>query len=1473
MTPREFIAGLRSENEAFYSDDRGRGALKDLQVVFPVPWIYLAELVQNAIDAGATRIRFIPAAAAGLIFEHNGKSFSPEDVRALCTRGVSTKSTNTVGFMGVGFKSTFKAYETVVVSSGEWKFRLSVPADEMFGVRQWIGAVLPTWASDASQPHDDHSCRFEFRRRLIDGTPEIDLAELLREGEALLPLLGWNRVTDFQVGEASWRLSAREESIGGGDASRVKVEASSSTGGQRAWMLFVKSYQPSEAAVLRFLQHRQIQPAPEERDAVLSKARRVRDVSLFCEVSGDGSPQPVNRGQCFSLVPTGHTTCLGLHLQADWLLDISRREPMRIANDPWQQEILGQVPYLIRSYLEWLVSDDTDGAQSWDQGYAALPGPGEDAEIDGELRGGATRQLLCSVLKNCAFVPFEREDGRIDFVIPEEARVLPRSLRHVMSGDAPLPANVFGSRIVATDTLGTRALEFLNANTLLRGLSPTELEDEWRSGKLGTWYAQAGESRDAAYVRLIGALAELDSEDAWSEAALPCLPAADGAWRSRAEVKRYPPNWAILSPSPRVVAALEPFVGVAGELLDWKTDQLLRRDAAAQRYLATLSEAPLDQVVSAWWSSLSEDPDQPTRETVLEFTDLVRRQRTLPRLVGKVLANSPVGERLLRIDEVLLTEPYAGDYRRTLFPDLPTVAPVYLASFEGATDADWRAFFESQSPSPKGRPMLMLSRRVATAADLDAVAAVPSLRVTYVRTTWNGLSIDSNAHYAVDAQWPTGVEPSATNASPAHAWALQRSMLEMPAVLKSWRRLSLAYVPRNSSSVSSMTLPNDAAWLLALKKRPWVFDQADQGPYRVADILADSDPSRPTAPVARLVDGFAALASELDIRFGGAIPNAPAIERLRALGPSASWSELQELVQGAASEAGEDQERLALLRSVLAGTPLFAFAEGRQSPDGHRRVAGSRVVNGARRSTLGDWVCSVESFSESGVERQVFKLLQSIVDIPDATTGEHAASFLRWVWSTEPDADRVRQILPRAFQYVLDLPEEAKVELRRVAKVFATSRRWLNAMDTNVYLNDLEVADRDLVAADQGLSLATPGHLGDDEATRRQVAALLGLQFVSARYQIEIAERVGNVVTPNEWSAGFKYAQAEFWRRVAGAHEDEAVSPGTPDPLELLCVEAVTRRLLKAGVELDARESNVAIRDERAHVVGEPLEFAPQLAQALIEHWGVTLRRDGYALGSMLTGLLARIDRGAPGKEFDKPAAAASVDPADVGAPRHDNTVPASGTKATPPVGAGSETPTGSVGGTSTHTIDRKDAQRDWLLKKRQELSQTLKELERQIAEGLGSEVIPLQDDTPDEGPRKSFGDDRDYREAVVNFERQNGRFPKAGDAGQPGYDIDSYSHDVDHPDRALVRRIEVKGKGALWNGDEIVELSDRQLKDALARRVEDGARVAPDFDYWLYVVETCAGAHQVLPIRNPARRAAKFEFRGGVWRVEAEQP
>jgi Domain of unknown function (DUF3883) len=156
----------------------------------------------------------------------------------------------------------------------------------------------------------------------------------------------------------------------------------------------------------------------------------------------------------------------------------------------------------------------------------------------------------------------------------------------------------------------------------------------------------------------------------------------------------------------------------------------------------------------------------------------------------------------------------------------------------------------------------------------------------------------------------------------------------------------------------------------------------------------------------------------------------------------------------------------------------------------------------------------------------------------------------------------------------------------------------------------------------------------------------------------------------------------------------------------------------------------------------------------------------------------------------------------------------------------------------------------------------------------LGVGPIPEQGDDADPASDERSGrfrSDDAYRDAALSYERRAGRYPVAKAATQAGHDIDSFDKPLDVPARRLVRRIEVKGHGCLWEEDETVEVSDTQFVHALTKK-DDGLPLADDFDYWLYVVERRDdGTLHVIPIKNPAMRAVKFEFRSGTWRALAE--
>jgi hypothetical protein len=184
------------------------------------------------------------------------------------------------------------------------------------------------------------------------------------------------------------------------------------------------------------------------------------------------------------------------------------------------------------------------------------------------------------------------------------------------------------------------------------------------------------------------------------------------------------------------------------------------------------------------------------------------------------------------------------------------------------------------------------------------------------------------------------------------------------------------------------------------------------------------------------------------------------------------------------------------------------------------------------------------------------------------------------------------------------------------------------------------------------------------------------------------------------------------------------------------------------------------------------------------------------------------------------------------------------------------------------YSADDREGRLRALRKRRAEIDEQEKAL-------LGVGPVPNETDVVNndgvERPGK-FGSDLAYREAALVYERRAGRYPIAKDAGQPGYDIDSFDKPSDSPACRLVRRIEVKGRGSRWEDDETVELSDRQFLDALRLKTDEIA-LADDFDYWLYVVERRQdGTLGVVALKNPAKRAAKFEFRGGTWRALADE-
>ena len=502
-----FVEQVRAENRAFYATDLGQAALKDLQQTFPHRWLYVGELLQNAVDAGAKHIH-LKAIPEGLVLEHDGTPFQPEHVRALCARGLSTKGAGTVGFMGIGFKAVFQSFERAAISSGAWRFGFHVKEETgEYGerLRDWLGCVIPLDV-DAGNPSPGMQCRFVLTDRLSRlGRVHDDVANVLSPDLVVLALLAQRGVQELSWNGQRWILSQANHRVDEHTIRLLLGAKDAETQEVRQWVLFSATYQPSREAIARFLEHRQKRPSPD----VYAEAARERSVDVFCPLDANGVPLPPKRGHAYALLATGVSVPIGLHVQADWLLNTSRRELMDVETSAWHQEILGRLSGLLRSYVSWVarlgVPDDRLSTA-----YAVLPSWSDvDGAFGSYVQGDAFRDELRRALADLPFLPVRTSRGTM-FATPGDARLLPEALRGLDSARM-LPWVLFGEHSISTKILGDATLGSLEPLGLLQRLTPDELVAHWDTGVLGEWREGLGDAATESHLQLLRALASLDS--------------------------------------------------------------------------------------------------------------------------------------------------------------------------------------------------------------------------------------------------------------------------------------------------------------------------------------------------------------------------------------------------------------------------------------------------------------------------------------------------------------------------------------------------------------------------------------------------------------------------------------------------------------------------------------------------------------------------------------------------------------------------------------------------------------------------------------------------------------------------------------------------------------------------------------------------------------------------------------------------
>lgn len=296
-----------------------------------------------------------------------------EHVTALASLGQSTKGLAAIGFMGVGFKSVFARFRQARVSGFGWRFRFDIATDRGdLGARvtRWFDTLLPEWDQESPplNPEAGYTTVFRLSQPADPDRSLMDDLDRLAAPDDPMPLavLALRGLEEVRIDDVTWRLSVKH--------SLVEVRSSPERRLFR-WQSFTSRYRPGNHEMRAFLEARR--KLKEQHDD--QGQRPERQAVALLPLDNDGRPNPPDRGRAYATLPTQTRVPFGFHLQADWLVDLDRRNLRPVQENAWQQAIVRQVPELVRQILVWLKKQPKESKQ---RGYRFLGDPKKD---DGPL--------------------------------------------------------------------------------------------------------------------------------------------------------------------------------------------------------------------------------------------------------------------------------------------------------------------------------------------------------------------------------------------------------------------------------------------------------------------------------------------------------------------------------------------------------------------------------------------------------------------------------------------------------------------------------------------------------------------------------------------------------------------------------------------------------------------------------------------------------------------------------------------------------------------------------------------------------------------------------------------------------------------------------------------------------------------------------------------------------------------------------
>ncbi|MBY3260300.1 ATPase [Rhizobium laguerreae] len=411
----------------------------------------LSELLQNADDAGASEAR-VSIENDRFVFEHNGEDFIEAHFASICRFGYSNKrALHTIGFRGIGFKSTFSLGDRV---------ELFTPTLAVAFERARF--TQPRWIHGSYLTSETTRVEVAIANPLLRRELEKNLEEWLKSP---ISLLFFKKIRHLRIGdsEVHW------QSLGAGPIAESE------------WMAL------DEKADSPFLLVRSCEEAfPDE---ALDEIRKER--MLGAEDNGDFPPCRVEivlgaKGRLYVVLPTGVETELPFACNAPFIQDPARLKVKDPETSPTNRWLLNRAGELAASaMMEWLEQTRTSARDRADA-YGLLP------DVD---REAASLEGACGTIVELAFdaavegrAMLLTEEGRL--VDAKAAITVPRPIFDIWPADQAMALLDAKSRPALCQHVSVKNRTKLVHWGLVEEFSKSDLLERLRSNHLprpATW--------------------------------------------------------------------------------------------------------------------------------------------------------------------------------------------------------------------------------------------------------------------------------------------------------------------------------------------------------------------------------------------------------------------------------------------------------------------------------------------------------------------------------------------------------------------------------------------------------------------------------------------------------------------------------------------------------------------------------------------------------------------------------------------------------------------------------------------------------------------------------------------------------------------------------------------------------------------------------------------------------------------------